>query len=437
MTLLVTVAAMAALLIPGLAAVHVFARGCRPETKLAIAPLVSIVVYAIGGVFGWNWPAYFLWVSSGCVAGATAAGLVALALTRGLRIFRALDPVLPVAYGVLVLFSTQLNLLPTAGPAVRAGKRGTAPAPLMSLVAVHCVNMSGHALPQGLRPGSSARLEGEPAYYPFVLAAACLNALCILPGYLILSRLAGRTVARVSVMLLACNYGMILDTAVASPEALGMYFVLLLAYGVASKSISSPTMGCLLALSGYAYAGSAGVGLGCCAYPLLSGGDRRKASFQLAVAGAVALGLTVPGYAWAGISLQTLMSAGAITAGNFAPARLGLFVPVVVGVGSAFLTVRPRWVFPAIILACLIAQAVPVWLVTFLADHSGLQAGDWRLPTRLVGLTGLQLLAAAMSLSVCMGRKRGARRHPRRNRRVIIPAFKPQPFRPEPLAIDR
>src|SRR5260370_15243499 len=121
MTLLVTVATMAALLIPGLAAVHVFARGCSPEAKLSIASVVSIVVYALGGLFGWICPAYFIWISWGCVAGAMGVGFVALALTRGLRIFRSVDPALPITYGVLVLFSTQLTLLPTQGPAIAPG----------------------------------------------------------------------------------------------------------------------------------------------------------------------------------------------------------------------------------------------------------------------------------------------------------------------------
>jgi hypothetical protein len=435
MTLLVTVAAMAALLIPGLAAVHVFARGCSPEAKLAIAPSVSIVVYALGGLLGWTCPAYFLWVSWGCVAGAMGVGFAALALTRGFRIFRSVDPVLPVAYGVLVLFSTQLTLLPTQGPAVAPGRTTAGAAPLMPLVAVHCINMSGHALPQSLRPGTVARLEGDPAYYPFFLVAACLNALCILPVYLIASRLAGRRAARLSVLLLACNYGMILNTAVVSPEALAAYFVLLLACGVMSRSILSPVMGCLLALSWYAYPGGAVVGLGCCVYPLVTGGNRRKAFFQLTVAGAVALSLLVPWYAWTGLSLQAPLLAGTIMGTDLAPSSLWLFLPVV-GVGCALLTARPRWVFPAVSLACLIAQAVPIWLVAFLPNRTGFQAGDWHLPTRLLGLIGLQLLAAAMSVSICVRRDRRARRCTRRNRRVIYPAFKPQPFKPELVALD-
>jgi hypothetical protein len=437
MTLLVTVAAMAALLIPGLAAVHVFTRGCSPEAKLAIGPAVSIVVYALGGLLGWVFPAYFIWISWGCVAGATGVGFVALALTRGLRIFRSVDPVLPVAYGVLVLFSTQLALLPTQGPATAPGQTTTGAAPLMSLVGVHCINMSGHALPQSLRPGSVARLEGDPAYYPFFLAAACLNALCILPVYLIAARLAGRMVARLSVILLACNYGMILHNAVASPEALAGYFVLLLAYGVMSGSISSPVASCLLALSCCAYPVGAVVGLGCCAYPLVTSGNRRKSLFQLVVAGTVALGLLGPWYAWTGISLQVPPLAGATTWTDFAPSSSWLFLPVAVGVGCAFLTARPRWVFPAVSLACLFAQALPIWWVAFLPNRTGFQAGDWHVPTRLLGLVGLQLLAAVMSVSICLRGNRGPRRRRRRNRRVIYPAFKPQPFRPEPVVIDR
>jgi hypothetical protein len=428
---------MAALLIPGLGAVHVFARRCSPEAKLAIAPSISIVVYAVGGLFGWMWPAYFPWISWGCVAGATAAGFVALALTRGLRIFRSVDPVLPVAYGVLVLFSTQLNLLPTAEPAARAVKTTKAAAPLMSLVSVHCVNMSGHARPQSLRPGGNACLDGEPAYYPFFLAAACLNALCILPIYLIASRLAGRTAARLCIILLACNYGMILATAAISPEALAGYFALLLAYGLASSPMSAPIMGCLLALSCYAHVGGAVVGLGCCAGPQFMRGNRRKAFSRLGVAGAVALGLLVPGYVWAGISLQALMPTWVNTGEYLTPARLWLFLPVAIGVGCASLTNRPRWVFPAIILACLIAQAIPIWLVAFLPNRIGFQAGDWRLPTRLVGLISLQLLAAVISSSICRGRNRGASGGSKRNRRVIIPAFKPQSFNPVPLPTHR
>jgi hypothetical protein len=440
MTLLVTVAAMAALLIPGLAAVHVLARGCSPEVKLAIAPAVPIVVYALGGVFGWVFPAYFIWISWGCVAGATGVGFVALVLTRGLRIFRSVDPVLPVAYGVLVLFSTQLTLLPTQAPAIAPGQPIAGVSPLMSLVGVHSINMSGHALPQSLRPGTVAHLEGDPAYYPFFLAAACLNGLCIFPVYLIASRLAGQMAARLSVILLACNYGMIVHTAAVSPEALAGYFVLLLAYGVISGSISSPVMGCLLALSCYAYPGGAAVGLVCCVYHLVTSGNRRKAFCQIAVAGAVALGLLVPWYAWAGISLQAPVLAGATTGAGYrglAPSSPWIFLPVALGVGSAFLSARPRWVFPAVSLACLFAQALPIWLVAFLPNRTGFQAGDWHLPTRLLALIGLQLLAAVMSVSICAQRNRGARRRTRRNRRVIYPAFKPQPFKLEPVEIYR
>jgi hypothetical protein len=436
MTLLVTVAAMAALLIPGLAAVHVFARGCNPEAKLAIAPAVSIVVYAIGGIFGWVFPAYFIWISWGCVAGTTGVGVVVLALTRGLRIVRAVDPVLPVAYGVLVLFSTQLSLLPTQGPAIAAGGTTTGPGQLMSLVGVHGINMSGHALPQSLRLGAVAHLEGAPAYYPFFLAAACLNALCILPIYLIASRLAGRTVARLSVLLLACNYGMILHTAVISPEALAGYFVSLLTYGVLSGSISSSVMGLLLALSGYAYPWAAAVGLGFCAFPLLTSGNRPKAFSQLAFAGAVGLGLVVPWYAWSWVSRQAPLLAGATMETQLVPSKYWLFLPVAVGLGSGLLTARRRWVFEAVNLACQIAQAVPIWLVAFLPNQTGFQAGDWHVPTRLFGLIGLQLMVAVMSLSICVRRYRGACRRTRRNRRVIYPAFKPQPFRPEPVEIS-
>jgi hypothetical protein len=428
MTLLVTVAAMAALLIPGLAAVHIFARGSSPEGKLAIAPAVSIVVYALGGLFGWVFPAYFIWISWGCVAGATGVGFLALALTRGLRIFRSVDPVLPVAYGVLVLFSTQLTLLPTQGP--DPGRTTTGAAPLMSLVGVHCINMSGHALPESLRPGSVARLEGDPAYYPFFLAAACLNALCILPVYLIAFRLAGRSVAQLCVIMLACNYGMILHTAVVSPAALAGYFVLLLAYGVIVGSISSLVMGCLLALCCYACPEGAAVALACCAYPLVTSGNRRRAFSQLAVACAIALGLLVPWYIWTRISLHAIMGT------DFAPFSPWLLLPVGVGVGCAFLTALPRWVFPAVTLACLIAQAVPIWLLAFLPNLTRSQAGDWHVPTRLLGLISLQLLSAAMSVSICVRRNRGTRRRARRNRRVIYPAFKPQPVKREPVAIE-
>jgi hypothetical protein len=435
MTLLVTVAAMAALLIPGLAAAHVFARGCSPEVKLAIAPAVSIVVYALAALLGWVFPAYFFWISWGSVAGATGVGFLALALTRGLRIFRSVDPVLPVAYGMLVLFSTQLTLLPTQGPAIAPRRTITGAAPLMSLVGAHCINMSGHALPNSLRPGSVARLEGDPAYYPFFLAAACLNALCILPVYMIASRLAGRRVARLTVILLACNYGTIWHTAIASPEALAAYFVLLLACGVIGGSISSPLMGFLVALTWYAYPWGAAVGLGCCAYPLLRSGNRRKALYQLAVAGAVALGLLAPWHVWVGLSLQAPGLTGAITGADLAPSSALLFLPAAMGLSSAILTARRRWVFPAVTLACLLAQALPIWLVAFLPNRTGFQAGDWHVPTRLLGLIGLQVLAVAISVSICVRRNHGTRRRAKRNRRVIYPSFKPQPFNPEPVEI--
>src|SRR6516165_1551930 len=116
MTTLVTAVAIVTLWLPGLAVVHLFARRLSPEVKFMIAPAITIVAYSLAGVAGWANPAYFLWIAWASVGGCTVLGLVTLAATNGLSMLRALDRVLPASYVILVVFSTQLALLPIQIP---------------------------------------------------------------------------------------------------------------------------------------------------------------------------------------------------------------------------------------------------------------------------------------------------------------------------------
>jgi hypothetical protein len=585
MTLLVTMAAMTALLIPGLAVVHYFARRLSPEAKFAIAPALSIVVYAFAGLIGWARPDYFAWISWACVAGATAAGFVTLALTRGLRLFRLIDPVLPAAYALLVLFSTQLTLLPiqitddfprpwqysspvrkdvlpvrvqtlfgglsfenlipyrfaemmlrgvdfgtprelACGnvPAIGPGRPIAAVPPLMALVGAHFVNISFAELPREQRPGTLSEFDNDAAYYPFFLVGACLNGLCILPVYLIALRLGGRTAARLAVVLLACNYGMILHTAFISPQALAGYFALLLVYAAINGSVPWAIMGALLALAYYADPCAAGIGIGCCAYVVVNA-ERRKALLHVARAIGLAAALLAPWYTWVilrlgapdelswqtvlrqtgdtwsgelgvrlmnvlrtlfpdfsvsgpsartfcqnalytlagmlglgllpffaaslarrdsvrvglAIGLVPLLVAGILIGGNhtgLAPLGPWLFVPVAAAFACAALASLSWQLCLGVSLACLIEQALIIWLGAYVPHHGLFLADDWHAPMRLMGLIGLQLAAAVVTISVCLRKNRpsGVRREIAR--RVIYPSLRPQPIERETAEIN-
>jgi hypothetical protein len=583
MTLLVTAVAMAGLFIPGLACVHWFARGYTPETKFAIAPAVSVVLLAGAALVGWICPAYFVWISLTCVAGATAIGLAMLAVTRGLRIVRSIDPVLPLAYVHLALFSTQLSLLPiqasgdispaqeSNGAISRAplpahiqalhgglsnhnvvpyrfaelllhrgllqsldkGACGKTPAdssrpllaepPILPLVGAHFVNLFGAVRPADQQSSTRLDMDREAAYYPFFLAAACMNALCILPAYLIAFRMAGRLAARLTVLLIACNCGMVLHTNDMSPQGLAGYFGLLLAHGVLTGSILPGTMGCLLALSIYCHPCAMGLGIGCCVYHLAASANRRESLLQLAKAGSVMAALLLPWcacqltwrdsplnlllpnlyayrewslkvdvrvvnvfktlfpqFAGASLSVQALLDNAlrtlpgmlglglvpffAVSLGRPGARRIALaiglmpllyasfiseggqgglalvgpwlFIPIAIGLSCAVLSSLPRWACLAVGLTCIVEQALVTWLAAY-ASHSGpFPTGDWHAPARLIALVGLQLLAAAITTSVCLRRYSWPGAGARANRRVICPSFKPQPVNREIMPLE-
>jgi hypothetical protein len=359
MTLWVTAVAIVTLWLPGLAAVHLFARRLTPEIKFMIAPGVTIVAYSLAGVAGWAMPAYFPWISWATVGGCTLLGLVVLAATGGLRLLRAVDRVLPASYMILVLFSTHLALLPIQipkqfppefaytywvrkdllpvriqalhhnlpidnlipyhfaefilrnvdfrtpreigcgdSPAIAPGQEITARTPIMSLVGAHYMTLFGPSFPRDHRASVIADLENDDGYFPFFFVGACLNALCILPAYGIAERLAGRTAARLTVLLLACNYGMILHTSYIWPKGLAGYFGLLLACMAISGAQRFWTMGALMALSYYSHPCGVGLAAGCCLYYIAASASRRRALFNVLRAGAVAAVLLLPWYLW-------------------------------------------------------------------------------------------------------------------------------------------
>jgi hypothetical protein len=365
MSIFVTVVAIVTLWLPGLAAVHLFARRLSPEAKFMIAPAITIVAYSLAGMAGWAVPAYFSWISWASVGGCTFLGLVTLAATGGLRTLRGIDRVLPASYVILVLFSTQLALLPIQIPkelppefkctyfvhkdvlpvriqalhhnlpvdnlipyhfaefmlrdvdfrtprevgcgdlpAIAPGQEITSRTPIMSLVGAHYLTLFGPPFPRDQQSSAIADFENDDGYFPFFLVGACLNALCILPAYGIAKRLAGRSAARLTVLLLACNYGMILHTNFIWPKGLAGYFGLLLAFMVVTGAGRFLTMGGLMALSYYSHPCGAGLAIGCCLYHVAVSENRWRALFNVLRAGAVAAVLLLPWYVWATIWIK-------------------------------------------------------------------------------------------------------------------------------------
>lgn len=360
MTLLLTIATILSLLIPGLAAVHLVARRLAPEMKFAIAPAVTIVIFALAGVAGWIHPHSFVSISRWTVGGSTLAGFIVLLLSGGYRAMWRIDPVLPAAYGILVVVATQFCFLPITipdrydgglrymyyvqedklpvriqalyhdlpndnlvsyrfaqfmlrgvdfrlprewdnaqRPAIAPGQSVTARTPVMALVGAHYINLFGPRIPVDGRYGKLGDLLTDDAYRPFFLAATCLNALLILPVYLIGRNLSDLTGARLAVLLLACNAGVITQAGFIWPKSLAGYFAILLAYCVLSGSLRFYTIGILAALSYYSHQCGMAVVVGCCIYYLLTSNRRPRAFGILAAAATLGLILVLPWHVWA------------------------------------------------------------------------------------------------------------------------------------------
>ncbi len=205
-------------------------------------------------------------------------------------------------------------------PAIAPGQEITARTPIMSLVGAHYLTLFGPAFPSDHRASVIAEFENDDGYYPFFLVGACLNALCILPAYGIAQRLGGRTAARLTVLLLACNYGMILHTSYIWPKGLAGYFGLLLACMAISGAERFWTMGALMALSYYSHPCAAGLVVGCSLYYVAASVSRRRALFNVLRAGTVAAVLLLPWYLWAAVWIK---AAGNLISQNLELRRAG------------------------------------------------------------------------------------------------------------------
>lgn len=366
MTCVISLLIIAALWIPGLAVVHSFAPRLRPEHTFVFAPAVTIVLYSVGGIAGWMYPAQFPLISWTWVGGCTLVGLAVLSFRRARGALRTLDPMLPAGYLLLVLFATQLTLLPIQipkvfpfplnllywvpkdllsvriqalhhelpidnlisyrfadlmrrgvdfraprefgcgdRPAIAPGQHITARTPLMALVGVHFMTMFGPSTPVDRVPDKMIDINSDAAYVPFYLAGACLNALAILPAYLLGLRLFGQRAARIALLLLAANYGMILQTDYIWPKALAGYFGGLFAYAVICGCTRYSILGSLASLTYYSHPCGGGLILGCVLYHVLSQPRRMRAALQLVPAGLFAAVLLVPWNLWAIVWLRT------------------------------------------------------------------------------------------------------------------------------------
>ena len=190
------------------------------------------------------------------IGGSTLVGLVLLFITRAFRELRTIDPILPAGYVGLVLFASQLGMLPLEipkefpyplnytylvpkdllsvriqalhgnlpidnripyrfaelmrrgvdfrtprehgcddRPAIAPGQNISSRTPLMALVGVHYLTMFGPSTVDH-SPGTMAEINSDIWYVPFFLAGTCLNGLVVLPPYLIGLHLFGRRAAR-------------------------------------------------------------------------------------------------------------------------------------------------------------------------------------------------------------------------------------------------
>ncbi len=134
------------------------------------------------------------------------------------------------------------------------------------------------------------------------------------------------------------------------------------------------------------------------------------------------------------IGVVPLLVAGILVGGNHTGlAQFGpwLFVPVAAALGCAVLTSLSWQLCLGVSLACLAEQALIIWVGAYIRHRGLFPADDWHAPTRLIGLIGLQLAAAVVTISVCLreNRRFGVRREIAR--RVIYPSFKPQPIERE------
>ncbi len=366
MALILLLATLVTLFVPGAAILHLVARRMDATEKLILAPAVTIVIYALAGIAGWRYPHHFLMISRVTVCAATGLGLLALglgplliAVSRGLRAYRDADRVPIIGYIGLTIVATQVVLLPIKiptefpgilqymyyvkkdvlpvriqsllynapndnlvsyrfaefmlhgvdfrkprewdnpdRPAIAPGQSVTARTPLMALVGAHYINLFSPQTSVDGRFGVLGDLLTEPAYLAFFVAAAAMNALMILPGYLIARAVSGTRAARLAVLLLALSAGVVIQSSFIWPKALGGYFALLLAWLVIARRARWISLGALAALAYYSHQCAAAVVIGCCLYHLIAERPRRRAFVRLVLASILGVALLVPWHLW-------------------------------------------------------------------------------------------------------------------------------------------
>jgi hypothetical protein len=373
--LLITICVMICLFVPGLAVVHLWGRDWSAEKKIVFAPAVTILAYGLAGVLGWTFPNQFGVISWTCLIGLTSLGFSVLSAKGGLAVFRNCDPVLLWSYAGLAVFATQSALLPYSipkefptdhlratyyvqadflpvriqamhndlpndnllpyhfadvilrgvdlrelreigcgdAPAIAPGQQVTARTPLMALAGTHFIKVFGRHVPVDHKPTAMSDYDSDRNYRPFFLACTCMNALIILPAYLIGLTLSGPRAARLAVVFLAANYGIVLHAQFIWPKELAGYFALLLAWMMLQKSRNIVGMGLCAALSYYSHPCGAGLVAGCFLFKLLTECRNWRTLPQLAGIGVVAALALLPWHLW---SIWWIQSPGNLLSQN-------------------------------------------------------------------------------------------------------------------------
>lgn len=347
------------LFVPGMAVMQLVVRRLDATEKLIIAPAVTIAYYGLAGIAGWRYPEHFQTISWATVAAATGLGLLSLALTRGLGDLRRVDRAPALAYVGLTLVATQIVWLPIKiptefpghlkymyyvqkdilpvriqslfynapndnlvsyrfaelmlhgsdfrlprewdnadRPAIAPGQSVTARTPLMALVGAHYINLFSPRTPVDGRYGVLGDLFTDESYQAFFLAAVAMNALMILPGYLIAREFAGTKAARITVFLLSLSAGMVIESSYIWPKALGSYFALLLAWLIIARRSTWLSLGALATLAFYSHQCAVAVVVGCCLFHLMIERPCRRALGRLSLATALGLVLLIPWRQW-------------------------------------------------------------------------------------------------------------------------------------------
>src|SRR5262249_47925796 len=108
MTLLLLLATLLSLFVPGMALLQIVARRLDPESTFVLAPAIAIVLYGLAGVAGWIWPHHFLTISRITVGIASVFGAIILFASGGIATYRRIDKVLVASYVGLTIIATQI-----------------------------------------------------------------------------------------------------------------------------------------------------------------------------------------------------------------------------------------------------------------------------------------------------------------------------------------